>query len=315
MSIWGAGITAVGAIGSAYLSSRSAKKGAEANQRAISEANSTMAAAQVQAAQLLANGQVAAAQAAIEGAKIAAQAVMEAAQLSVAAQERFFAIADDKLEPFRAQGLIAGDELASMLGIPNSKGQLVPYDTEKLRQTPGYEFMFTQGLKATERKAAGTKLSGAQGKALTQYGQNYADQYFGRQIGYLQDMYGTGANAAGSLAQAAMGAGAGIGGAYTNQGQQLANIYGTQGTTLANIALGGAQSQADLATSLANAQGNLALTAGANRASLYQNQGNAWGGAIQGIAGALGGYMGSRGTTPYSSGGNGYGFQQEWDNF
>ena len=295
MSIWGAGAVVVAGIGSALIQSKSASKGAEANSVAISEANTVMADAQVRAAELIAAGQVEAAGAIIESAKIAAQASLQAAQLSVEAQERFFAIADRKLEPFREQGLIAQDELASMLGIPNAEGQLVPYDTDRLRDTPGYEFFFQEGQTAVERSAAGTKLSGAQLKAQTQYGQGFAERYFDKQIGYLQDMQGKGLSAAQSLASAATQTGGNIGSTYTNMGNQLSSIYSNQGTQLADVYSSGALSQAALVESLATNQGNLALAAGQNRASLYANQGNAYSDALGGIAYGVGRYGSSLG--------------------
>ena len=316
MTFWTAGALVVGSIGSALIQKSSAEKGASANSSAISEANTVMADAQVRAAELIAAGQVEAAGAIIESAKIAAQATLEGARLSVEAQERFFAIADKKLEPFREQGLIAQDELASMLGIPNAEGQLVPYDTQRLRDTPGYDFFFTEGQTAVERSAAGTKLSGAQAKAQTQYGQGFAERYFDKQIGYLQDMQGKGLSAAGYLAQAATSTGANIGSTYSNQGNQLASIYSNQGAQLADIYSSGALSQAALVESLATNQGNLALASGQNMESLYANKGNAYSDALGGIAYGVGRYGSAQfgGSSQYPNSG-GYGFQQEWDNF
>ena len=299
MSFWVAGATLVGTVGAAYISSKAASKGAEANAHAIGEANSVMADAQVRAAELIAAGQAEAAAAVIQAAKISAQAVMEAAQLSVEAQERFFAIADQKLEPFRQQGLIAQDELASMLGIPNADGELVPYDIDRLKATPGYQFFFQEGQEAVERSAAGQKLSGAQLKAQTQYGQGFAERYFGNQIGYLQNMQGIGANAANSLAQAAVNTGGNIGQTYNSMGGNLANIYSNQGLSLADIYSSGALSQAALVDSLATNQGNLALATGANRASLYDARAGIYGKAIEGVATTIGGAYDKR----YGTGG------------
>ena len=239
---WGIG------AGTAYMSSKSAKNSAEqsaaANSQAIAEAQMMMAQAQSEAGEHIAAGMAEAAAATIEAAKIGAKAVMDAAGLAVDAQERFFAIADTKLEPFREQGLIAQDEMAAMLGIPNSEGQLVPYDVDRLRQTPGYEFVFAEGQTAVERSAAGSKLSGAQVKAQTQYGQGLADTYFQRQFGNLSVLQQSGLQAAGQLANAATNAGSGISNAYTNMGGQLGNIYSNQGNQLASIATSGAGAMA-----------------------------------------------------------------------
>ena len=294
MSYWGWGAKAVVAGWSWYSSKKKANKAdeqsAEANSMAIAESNRIMADATLKAGEMIAGGQEAAAGAIIESAKIAAKAALDAAQLSVAAQERFFAIADTKLEPFREQGLIAGDELASMLGIPNSDGVLVPYDSEKLRQTPGYEFMFQEGQTAVERSAVGTKLSGAQAKEQTMFGQGLAEKFFGNQVGYLSDLHKTGAQAAGDLAQAAVSTGAGIGQTYDQQGTNLSNIYSKQGAQLSGVYTAGAEAQASLIGSLATHQANSAIAGGANQATLYQNQqgtNNRGAETIAGIAGEL----------------------------
>lgn len=243
-----------------------------AQMSAIDQADAKLAQAQVEAAKLIADGQHAAAQATIEAAKISAKAILDSTQLSVDAQERFFAIADEKLEPFRAQGLISGNELASMLGIPNADGQLVPYDLAKLEATPGYTFMAEQGARMLDRQAVGSKLSGRQAMAAQDYGQGLASTYFQTRVNDLKDMWGTGANAAGSLAQAATSAGKGIGTAYSNQGAQLADTYNAQGTNLANIYIGGSEAQAGLIGDMAANQAGLAIARGQQTASLYASQ-------------------------------------------
>lgn len=303
------GAVAGASLGSMLGGGDDYSKISQAQNDAITQADQAMANAQVEASRLLAEGNAAQAAAIIEGAKISAKAVMDAAQLAVDAQERFFAIADQKLEPFRQQGLNAGYEMASMLGIPNADGEIVPYDLEKLRSTPGFNFVFEQGQKALDKSAVGTKLSGAQAKAAMQYGQGMGDTYFQQQFNNLASMYNTGANAAGSLAQAAVNTGGNIGNTYSNQGNQLSNIYGNQATSLANIASANSIAQANLVDSYATNQANLALARGAQNASLYaaqQNSRNQRFSDLLDLGGILIKGSGSKGPTT-SSGGGGYG--------
>lgn len=292
MSIWGAGISAVVGIGtSIYQGKQQAKadrRSAEANYAAIAESNRIMEEATGRASEAISAGEGAAAAAIIQAGKQAAKAALDNAQLSVDAQERFFAVADEKLEPFRQQGLVAQDELASMLGIPNSDGVLVPYDLDKLRATPGYEFRFQEGQTMVERSAVGTKLSGAQAKAQTQYGQQLADTYFDKQVGYLQNLHNVGATAAGQQADNAIRTGQGIGSTYNALGSNLASIYSAQGGQLAGAYSAAAGAQAGLIGSLANSQMNAQMAGAGTQSSLYANQAQRRSDTAGAIAGALG---------------------------
>ena len=288
------GAAAGASLGGMFDSSGDLQDASAAQMQGIAAADQSMANAQVEASRLLAEGQAAQAAAIIEGAKISAQATLEAAGLAVEAQERFFAIADQKLEPFRQQGLEAGYEMASMLGIPNSKGELVPYDLDKLRSIPEFQFVFDEGQRAVEKSAAGTKLSGSQIKAQTAFGQGLAEQTFQKQFNNLSSVYNTGANAAGQLANAATNTGANIGQTYSNQGAQLSSIYGDQSSALADIYGANAIAQASLVESLGTNQANLSLAAAQNRASLYTNQANNRNSTLTGLLGLAGTLYGSK---------------------
>jgi hypothetical protein len=75
--------------------------------------------------------------------------------------------------------------------------------TNRLRQTPGYQFRMDEGVQARDRSAAarGMALSGAQQKALTEYGQGLADQTYGQQLNRLASLAGTGQTATTNVAQ------------------------------------------------------------------------------------------------------------------
>ena len=63
---------------------------------------------------------------------------------------------------------------------------------EQVRATPGYDFMFDEGVKARERSASarGTLLGGAQQKALARYGADYADTKYGEAFERALTEYG-----------------------------------------------------------------------------------------------------------------------------
>jgi len=72
--------------------------------------------------------------------------------------------------------------------------QLRSGDMDAYQQTPGYDFRMQEGLKAVQASAAakGNLFSGATGKALTRYGQDYGtseyDNYLNRLRGQLGDV-------------------------------------------------------------------------------------------------------------------------------
>ena len=67
-----------------------------------------------------------------------------------------------------------------------------------LRATPGYQFRMDEGVNALNRAAAakGMLYSGAQQKALTQYGQGMADQTYNALLDRIANLYTGGQNAA-----------------------------------------------------------------------------------------------------------------------
>jgi hypothetical protein len=70
--------------------------------------------------------------------------------------------------------------------------------------SPGYDFRVQQGTQALERGAAarGRQFSGAQGKALTEYGQGVAADEYDRGYNRLAGMAGLGQTATGQIGQA-----------------------------------------------------------------------------------------------------------------
>jgi hypothetical protein len=94
----------------------------------------------------------------------------------------------------------SGMTLASMSGGPRAISpytrQFVAPTMEQVQSSPGFQFRLGEGMKALERSAAakGTLLTGATGKSLAQFGQDYAsneyDKAYGRAVGEFQQDFG-----------------------------------------------------------------------------------------------------------------------------
>ena len=134
------------------------------------------------------------------------------------------------ISPWQRAGGAAESELAQLYGL----GKLVQTDPlhggvnidasnaagdqaaafGRFQTSPGYQFRLQQGVNALDRSAAarGMVLSGAQGKALTDYGQGVASNEYGNYIGGLNTMSGRGAQGVTGIA--------GIDASLTNAGNQ-----------------------------------------------------------------------------------------------
>lgn len=119
--------------------------------------------------------------------KKAAEMSLTASQDANALQREFFNTARADTAPWREAGKGSLNVLADYMGIP-MEGQTPsakfgylnkPFDINQW-QDPGYDFRLRQGIRALDRSAAaqGNLFSGAQGKALTQYGQDYGSNEF-----------------------------------------------------------------------------------------------------------------------------------------
>lgn len=130
---------------------------------------------------------------------------------------------------------------------------------DKFRSNPGYQFGFTEGQKGVETSAAarGGLFSGATGKALQRFGNDYADQQ-----GYTPYM-----NRLGNLA--------GIGQTATNQvGQYGSQVAQSTGQNLLNAG----NARASGINGSANAWGNFAGGLAGMAGQYVGNKGWGWGG-------------------------------------
>jgi hypothetical protein len=98
----------------------------------------------------------------------------------------------------------------------------------KFQQSPGYQWQLGQGLRAVDAGAAsrGMARSGATLKAEQTLGSNLANQDFGNYWNRLQQLSGSGLDAAKGIASAATGGAQQIAGVDTGQASMDASIYG-----------------------------------------------------------------------------------------
>lgn len=93
-------------------------------------------------------------------------------------------------------------------------------DPSTLTSQPGYAFGLNEGTKSLNSGAAarGMTYSGAQGKALTRYGQDYAGTKLNDSFNRLSALAGSGQAGAGQISQAGQNYGTQVGSNITNQG-------------------------------------------------------------------------------------------------
>lgn len=188
--------------------------------------------------------------AARDAANISAQSARE----QLALQQRIYEEGIARQQPFLQMGTNALNRLNALNQPGANAAQFLQLD-------PGYAFRLGEGQKALERSAAarGGLLSGATGKALTRFGQDYGSQEYTNAYNRLAGIAGLGPSAAGVM-------------------NNLGSSYGQNANALAM-------------TNAAN-QGNLALQQGNIRASQYGNYGNALNTALNTDWSKIGNYFG-----------------------
>lgn len=131
------------------------------------------------------------------------------------------------MTPYTGLGTSAVNGLQSLMANP---GQAIQSD-------PGYQWRLKQGQQALERSAAarGMTASGAQMKALQDYGQGAASQEYGNIFNRYSQLAGMGQNAAGNLGVAATQTGANLANLYAGTGRAASDVYAHQGDQVANI--------------------------------------------------------------------------------
>lgn len=133
-----------------------------------------------------------------KGAKKAAKIQAQAQREQMARLEAIYNRNASNFQGEINQGNTAQQRQLDMLGLGDPKFDA----TAVLRNTPGYQFRFSEGLKGvnTNAYASGLGLSGATLKALQRNGQNTADQTYQQYLANIGDIANRGTAAKGTLA-------------------------------------------------------------------------------------------------------------------
>lgn len=168
----------------------------------------------------------------------AADAQKQAADKAQQIQQQQFQSNQDLLKPQIQAGDTARSYALGGLGLPGGVDKTTADNA--FTTSPGYQFRLNQGVNALDQGAAngGTLNSGAQAKALTDYGQNAGSAEYGNYFNRLMGLAGGGASATGQ----AVGVGQNYADNSSNitlgQGQQQASAYTGIGNNISNTAGG-----------------------------------------------------------------------------
>lgn len=146
----------------------------------------------------------------------AARAMRNAGRESNALQKQMFDTIRGDYAPYRQAGYDALGQIQGLLKDPSS-----------LASQPGYQFGLQQGQNALADSAAarGMTYSGAQGKALQQFGQDYAGTKLNDAYNRLASIAGIGQQATGSTSQAGMNYAGNVGNTLMQMGNARGSGY------------------------------------------------------------------------------------------
>lgn len=158
-----------------------------------------------------------------------ASAAKRAGAVSAAGAER----ARTDLQPFRETGVNALGRVAELLGLGGDPGNALA----ALEASPGFQFRLGQGVDALDRSAAarGGLFSGNQGRAVTEFGQNFASNEFGNLLDRLGLLARGGQSAAAGQGAAGIQGANALAGGITGAG----NAFARGATGVSNAITGG----------------------------------------------------------------------------
>lgn len=175
------------------------------------------------------------------GASKAANAQQQAAQDASNTQLEMYNQTRADQTPWRVAGGNAVGALSSYYGLPGADGSPAnpnagAADNALIQSLPGYQFNLQQGNQAVQRNLAAQGLlgSGAAGKALTQYGQGYAQNAANSYLNGLQSIAGLGQTSAQATGQAGMNAANQIGSNQIYAGNAQASGYANQSNAISS---------------------------------------------------------------------------------
>jgi len=134
--------------------------------------------------------------------------------------------ATNQLSPWTTTGVPANQDQSALLGLQGQDAAnkaLASYQT-----SPGYTWQMGEGLRAVDAGAAASGMlrSGAALKAEQTFGQGLANSDFGNYWNRLQQLSGSGSDAAKGIASAATGGAQNIAQVDTGAASMDASIYG-----------------------------------------------------------------------------------------
>lgn len=178
-------------------------------------------------------------------AQAAADAQKQASQDSLALQKEMYDKNVELQTPWMDQGLAALKKYAD--------NPAFNFSYNDFTADPSYKFQQEQGVNALDMSAAsrGKLLSGAQDKAIQQYGQNLASQEYGNAYNRALQTYNTNAQTQLNLAGMGQSATNALSGVGSNYASQAANTYQNQAAGLSNAYTQAGQAQANMYSGIA----------------------------------------------------------------
>lgn len=164
-----------------------------------------------------------------------------------------------------------GEQALNQMWAGVQSGEFLPekFDPSQidLESDPGYQFRMDQGVEALDKSAAarGRLQSGAQSKALVDYGQGMGSQEYSNAYARYSDQYAKEADRRATQYNMLSGLSSGGQASAAGQAQATSNLASTSGNILSN--LGNAQAQSQYAQGQARAGAYQGMAQAGNQAA------------------------------------------------
>jgi hypothetical protein len=172
----------------------------------------------------------------IAGGIMQKNAVDKGAKQATEALDKGQEIATNQLSPWATAGQPALSQESNLLGLNGQPAADAAMST--FQSSPGYQYQVQQGLRGVDAGAAsqGILRSGATIKAEETLGSNLANQDFGNYWNRLQQLSGSGLDAAKGIAGVATGTATNTANVDTGQASMDASIYGNMAKSIGTSA-------------------------------------------------------------------------------
>lgn len=209
-----------------------------------------MGAAIIGSAVIGAGASIMGAKAAAKGVEKGAKATVQANRDTIRSQEKLFEQTRADAAPWREAGMEALKQIQT--GIADGSFDPSKFVFEK---DPGYDFRMAEGEKAIARSAAagGNVFSGAAGKALQRFGQDYASNEYDRAYARAAGAKATNFNTLSSVAGTGQVANQNIAAARSDMGGNIMTANTNMGNALSQAAINTGQIQQSMYGNIAGA--------------------------------------------------------------